>query len=327
MLLWVFATVVLGSAGDDSLLSGQVAFTFCPPSQNRVLLFDSPTSASSTLKLKCDVPVTVVETNVSVTERVKIRTASGNEGFIAPMYLSLSAQKSKAAAEEAKEKQRASKEQQKLEDAQPANMLIRCSPGAVRASLVSVFTSQGYAISDDAESHVTFWREMSGLNGALTQALIGNAYSEAPKQSVVFNFAPAAGGVYVTTAAEISTRMAFGNVNRVSLNQNKNWKRQLKDTLAGVALNCEPLEAQRQAGNGSPAAPSESGTKLMISSDPATAEIYVDGNFVGSTPSETRATSGLHLIVVRKRGYKDWSRSMTVSNTPRVNVHADLEKE
>lgn len=64
--------------------------------------------------------------------------------------------------------------------------------------------------------------------------------------------------------------------------------------------------------------------QLAISSDPAGADIEVDGNFVGNTPSTVGVAAGQHQISVNKPGFKTWERKMTVSSG-QVNLHATLE--
>jgi hypothetical protein len=54
-------------------------------------------------------------------------------------------------------------------------------------------------------------------------------------------------------------------------------------------------------------------SNLTISSTPVGADIYVDQNFVGNTPSTVNAPSGKHSITVRKAGFQDWVREMTLS--------------
>ncbi len=43
-------------------------------------------------------------------------------------------------------------------------------------------------------------------------------------------------------------------------------------------------------------------------------DIEVDGSFMGNTPSTLNLTAGKHDIVVKKTGYADWTRSMTVAS-------------
>jgi len=51
-----------------------------------------------------------------------------------------------------------------------------------------------------------------------------------------------------------------------------------------------------------------SASKISISSIPANADIEVDGNFVGNTPSLIEVTPEEHSVVVKKTGYKNWER-------------------
>ena len=63
---------------------------------------------------------------------------------------------------------------------------------------------------------------------------------------------------------------------------------------------------------------------LTVEASVAGADIEVDGNFVGSTPSTVSVTPGAHTIVVKKKGYAEWSRTMNVAGSS-VRVNAELE--
>ena len=63
---------------------------------------------------------------------------------------------------------------------------------------------------------------------------------------------------------------------------------------------------------------------LTVESSVPGADIEVDGNFVGSTPSTVSVAPGQHTITVKKKGYADWSRSMNVAGSG-VHLSADLE--
>ncbi len=78
----------------------------------------------------------------------------------------------------------------------------------------------------------------------------------------------------------------------------------------------------------SPAGSSQSNptnAQLEITSNPAGAEISVDGNFVGDTPSELAVAAGVHTITISKHAYKPWERKLTVSSG-KVTVAAELEQ-
>lgn len=72
----------------------------------------------------------------------------------------------------------------------------------------------------------------------------------------------------------------------------------------------------------SAAAPAQA--SLTIESSITGADIEVDGSFVGSTPSTITVNPGQHTIVVKKKGYGDWTRTMNVSGSS-IHLNADLE--
>lgn len=63
---------------------------------------------------------------------------------------------------------------------------------------------------------------------------------------------------------------------------------------------------------------------LDITSIPDGAEVSIDGNFIGSTPSTITVPSGEHEIVISKKGFRDWTRKIKVSNG-KIRVAAELD--
>jgi hypothetical protein len=66
--------------------------------------------------------------------------------------------------------------------------------------------------------------------------------------------------------------------------------------------------------------------KLQMISDPAGADIEIDGSFVGNTPSDVQVAEGDHTVTVKKSGFKDWQRTLKVSAGSSVHLNAELEK-
>jgi hypothetical protein len=66
--------------------------------------------------------------------------------------------------------------------------------------------------------------------------------------------------------------------------------------------------------------------KLNVESDPPSADIEVDGSFVGNTPSDVQVVEGDHTVTVKKAGFKDWERKLKVSGGSSVHLNAQLEK-
>lgn len=82
--------------------------------------------------------------------------------------------------------------------------------------------------------------------------------------------------------------------------------------------------ASPQTGDSTAANTMPGKTELEITSQPVGAEIEIDGDFVGNTPSTMNASSGQHQIMLKKAGFKPWERKMTVSGG-HVKIDATLE--
>ena len=80
----------------------------------------------------------------------------------------------------------------------------------------------------------------------------------------------------------------------------------------------EPTEAK-------PTADSAKGM-VNVTSNPAGADVNLDGDFVGNTPSALKLAPGKHTIAVKLKGYKDWSREINVQSGSELQLTANLEK-
>jgi len=63
---------------------------------------------------------------------------------------------------------------------------------------------------------------------------------------------------------------------------------------------------------------------LAIESSPPGADIEVDGNFVGNTPSTVIVKPGDHEVKIAKKGFTDWTRKLTVTGGT-VHLSAGLD--
>ena len=107
----------------------------------------------------------------------------------------------------------------------------------------------------------------------------------------------------------------------------------LTELGAGVTGTESPAEFSKQNQASAPPAPAAppanqdaSITKVVIHSQPEGADIEVDGNYVGSTPSTIPLAAGRHKIVVRKRGFEDWERQIQFMGGE-TQVQAELEEK
>jgi hypothetical protein len=65
---------------------------------------------------------------------------------------------------------------------------------------------------------------------------------------------------------------------------------------------------------------------LVIDSIPLGADIAIDGAFVGNTPSTVAVAPGSHQIAIKKKGFSDWSKTLSVTGGT-VHLNAEMEQE
>jgi hypothetical protein len=63
---------------------------------------------------------------------------------------------------------------------------------------------------------------------------------------------------------------------------------------------------------------------VAVASDPSNAEIYVDGRFVGQTPSTLQLSGGSHHIEMKVPGKQTWARDLEVLKNSQLVIHAAL---
>jgi hypothetical protein len=66
---------------------------------------------------------------------------------------------------------------------------------------------------------------------------------------------------------------------------------------------------------------------VMVVSVPDGADVEVDGTFVGNSPATIKLASGKHTVITSIKGYKVWTRELSVNPGSEVRLNANLEKE
>jgi len=85
-----------------------------------------------------------------------------------------------------------------------------------------------------------------------------------------------------------------------------------------AALKDNKLESFESSGSGA--------AKITVQSDPTGAEIYLDEQFVGSTPSILAVPPGKHAFRLHAAGHPDWSRQVNVLTGSDLTLAATLDK-
>ena len=96
-------------------------------------------------------------------------------------------------------------------------------------------------------------------------------------------------------------------------------------TFINGDMRLDPAKFQQaQGGSAQPQPiPTSATSNLAVNSAPVGADIYLDQNFVGNTPSTLNVPSGKHSVSVRKAGFQDWVREMNFSGGT-INLNAEL---
>jgi PEGA domain-containing protein len=80
-------------------------------------------------------------------------------------------------------------------------------------------------------------------------------------------------------------------------------------------------------GNASGACVPAAASCVTFVSEPQGADIYVDGKFVGNTPSTLALPAGSHEVRVEANRFKPWTRTLASTAGSTVTIHATLEKK
>jgi hypothetical protein len=93
----------------------------------------------------------------------------------------------------------------------------------------------------------------------------------------------------------------------------------------GNGLN-EMSQADYKTWKGNRVIAASAASRLYVVSDPASAEIEIDGEFMGSTPSMLDLAPGEHTVRVSKDGYKAYEKKIKLT-AGEIKLNAELEQD
>lgn len=76
----------------------------------------------------------------------------------------------------------------------------------------------------------------------------------------------------------------------------------------------------------SPSAVEQMAAELDLSSTPSGADIEIDGNFVGSTPSTVGVAAGSHRLMIKKNGFQLWEKTLAISSG-KITIATELKAD
>jgi TPR repeat protein len=84
---------------------------------------------------------------------------------------------------------------------------------------------------------------------------------------------------------------------------------------------------QETSGTSSTTVTGNAGTGIVnVESRDPRSEVFADGAFVGNSPAKLRLKEGPHLIEVKRAGFKDYRREVTVTAGSDLSLRVELEK-
>jgi membrane protease subunit (stomatin/prohibitin family) len=100
---------------------------------------------------------------------------------------------------------------------------------------------------------------------------------------------------------------------------------QMANAFGGFGGTQQPGAPQQQAGQ--PAPPANADVPVTITSEPAGADIEIDGSYEGNTPSQLSLAPAEYIIRVARPGYKAWERRVIIKAGSAKTFNAILEQE
>ncbi len=190
----------------------------------------------------------------------------------------------------------------------------KCAIKARYTPTVAPVSSSRSYLKGTIQGYEVRYRVSRGSTGAVRRAKVYDLLG--PDLIYEIDFCGAFQAGEFTTGQALEFRVDGERV-YVRHDNDKEYSCQLEGTIKpGEA---KPAEDQ-------PAASAPSTAKLSITSIPDGADIEIDGNFSGNTPSNLEVPEGEHAITVKKSGYKAWERKLKVVAGSNVNLKPALEK-
>ena len=182
--------------------------------------------------------------------------------------------------------------------------------------------SEGATVSDaDAANSLLIDGKFMSLNK-------GGMLTKIPMEINIYRISDHALIKTISTNAELASHGA-GNDEHVGKYMGEQTLPTIMDAIEDVNLSSIPRAAPAVA-----TTPTSTTTQaaltvfasVHLTSNPTGAEITIDSNYAGSTPSLIKLKPGAHSIKVTKNGYMLWVRSIQTDAGESRNLAADLEK-
>ncbi|HZR15977.1 MAG TPA: PEGA domain-containing protein [Verrucomicrobiae bacterium] len=180
---------------------------------------------------------------------------------------------------------------------------------------------EGYGVTKDVPEGVDWTRKAAEQGYAPAENSYGLCFAKGkgvPQNYLEaykwFNLSAAQGGEH-NNEARINLSMAERAMTPEQIAEGQKLARDFKPQSGSPVQTAEPGHRTGMSG------------VVTVKADDETAEVYADGNFVGNAPSKLKLEPGMHVIEVKKAGFKPYRRDIKVTEGAELNLRATLEHQ
>jgi len=194
---------------------------------------------------------------------------------------------------------------------------------------------EGNGVTKDIHEGVAWTRKAAEQGLAAAENSLGMCYAKGKGvaqdyvQAYKWLNLAAAQGTESNVEGKMNLSMAERSMTPEQIAKGQELSREFKPQTA------ETLKAARSAG---PASQSNTGSLsttpassktgfLTVKADDETYDVYLDGTFVGNAPAKLKLVPGLHTIEVKKSGFKDFRKQITISEGSELSLRAVLDRQ
>jgi TPR repeat protein len=187
---------------------------------------------------------------------------------------------------------------------------------------------EGYGVTKDIPEGVLWTRKAAEQGLPEAENSFGMCYAKGkgvPQDYLEaykwFNLAAAQGGEH-NTEAHINLSMAERAMTPEQIAQGQKLARDFKPHSADSS----PTGLKHTI---TPSGPpnSKAAGFLTVKADDETYDVYLDAAFVGNSPAKLKLDPGLHVIEVKKQGFKDFRKEIRVTDGSEQTLRAVLDKQ
>jgi hypothetical protein len=192
---------------------------------------------------------------------------------------------------------------------------------------------EGEGVPTDIPEGLKWTRKAADLGFGPAQNALGLCYSKGrgvPKDYVEaykwFNLAAGKGGD-LADDAKVNLAMAARSLTPEQIADAQRLAREFEPVKPKAPVEAAAQPAKAAAAVDSAASPASKAGFVNVKADDDAYEIYVDGAFVGNTPAKVKLAEGAHVVEVKKSGFKDYRKMITISAGSDLTLRAVLDKQ